>query len=795
MVDDRGAHRVPRLLLGGIALSLALVLGSPGVSFPARAAGGNALGFGLPTVVDHFRVGFEPTVAQDPQTGSRVYESVPTGFSTTQTFVWRSDDRGRTFNLVPGNVSGKSTNCVGGGDTEVRVDPVNSALYLVDLQGLTNFSTSVSTDAGATWTFTCNGVNGVGVDRQWTAIDSNGKTAAVGPGAGGGRIYLDYDNIFQAGTTLHNQLVMNESIDGYHYGGLCDTGTASVPCPGTPAVISADEGILGPVAVDNGPGNRFQHSIYAAHTSADSASFEVAICRGAPGDNTADKVANSCTDPTRFNPSDPLRVSTLWHDVYVTKGASQSVGNLFPVISIDPAGNLYAAWSQLAKAGSPSSIYYSRSTDGGEHWSPPVHVAVPGVQSNVQPWIAAGDPGRVDIVWYGSTTAKEGSQFASDYLTKALWNVYMAQSINALDPSPQFAAARVTDHNIKYGTVSTGGLTGGADRSLGDYLQVQAGPRGEAEISFVDDTSGDRNVDVSGGTGETPSEAAGPPQFVAQTGGPSLQSSVGDLGPAPPNPVNHGRNLGPHGGFAAAGTTTAAPPHLQVETADVSLADPTHIRVTMHTLDSNLAANLGPDPSLGGTSNEWVVSWVEPDPKGQGDGNIFYAAMESDGGGAPTFFDGSTGAIFSSHAKFFTYQADHAIQGSIKGGDITWLVPTADVGNTGNGSTLYTVTGFTSTLAGPTQPVQPSAISQRSDVGPLANFIDSTESFTGVLGAGVVSTATPTPVPAPAATPSATPPLPNTGAARSQGIMPLLLVLVASGAVPALRLKRRRRSP
>ena len=63
---------------------------------------------------------------------------------------------------------------------------------------------------------------GAGVDRQWLAIDSNGGTAAVGSGANDGRLYFDYDNVNQdLGPNGGNQLVMDESEDGVHYGAAC----------------------------------------------------------------------------------------------------------------------------------------------------------------------------------------------------------------------------------------------------------------------------------------------------------------------------------------------------------------------------------------------------------------------------------------------------------------------------------------------------------------------------------------------------------------------------------------------
>src|SRR4051812_50020454 len=98
-------------------------------------------------------------------------------------YLWRSDDHRQSFHMTEGNALGKQATCVGGGDTELQVDPVNGAVYFNDLQGLTNFTNSRSDDGGHTWHTSCTSVNGAGVDRQWIGIDSNGGRGAGGAGA------------------------------------------------------------------------------------------------------------------------------------------------------------------------------------------------------------------------------------------------------------------------------------------------------------------------------------------------------------------------------------------------------------------------------------------------------------------------------------------------------------------------------------------------------------------------------------------------------------------------------------
>ena len=118
------------------------------------------------------------------------------------------------------------------------------------------------------------------------------------------------------------------------------------------------------------------------------------------------------------------------------------------------------------------------------------------------PWITAGSPGRIGIAWYGAPQASEAGNFGPDTLDHGTWNVYYAQATNALDAGgPTFAVTKVSDHQVKFGNISTQGLGGSPDRSLGDFMQVQTGLNGEAVISYVDDTSRDRNPDYCGGCG------------------------------------------------------------------------------------------------------------------------------------------------------------------------------------------------------------------------------------------------------------------------------------------------------
>src|SRR6266436_3528574 len=101
-----------KLLLG------ALLLFTP-VSVRAQAPT-----FGQPTISGIQGVGFEQDIRLDPTNASRVYTSVPGSLSSDTSWIWHSEDGGKTFKWVTAATAkeGKPTSCAGGGDTELAVD-------------------------------------------------------------------------------------------------------------------------------------------------------------------------------------------------------------------------------------------------------------------------------------------------------------------------------------------------------------------------------------------------------------------------------------------------------------------------------------------------------------------------------------------------------------------------------------------------------------------------------------------------------------------------------------------------
>ncbi|PYX78729.1 MAG: hypothetical protein DMG70_30460 [Acidobacteria bacterium] len=650
--------------------------------------------FGREVIVDHQRVTGEPSIAIDSE--DRIYVSAPFGFSTTASYVWRSTDHGASFHLVPGNVSpyGKpNVTCVGGGDSGLAVDAANR-LYFVDLQGLTDVSNSVSSDQGATWLSTCNAANAAGVDRPWIT--------AFGDPQNGGALYQTVDQVGQCigacdqslGQVGSNIVEITRSQDGVTFTPL-------------PAQQIEPDGIVSGIVTDSAGG------VYIAHTALVDGLGNIVGGSDANGNDNAVVVvrfprgyssptATALVSGQTLCQMDPSTCSTsvAYRAPLDSSGNSTvTVGQDFSPIAIDRGGNLYLTWSQApvdatGNLSGSSQIYMAVSTDHGAHWGAPVRVtaATPGLQTNLFPWIAAGDPGRVDMVWYGTSTLGScPSQPCGSGAIQAHWSVMMAQSLNAIangapNPAPGFTTTQVSEVSNHYGAICTMGIgcSTGGDRGLLDFLSVTVGLRGEANVVWADAV----NQNFVGGTS---SALIG---FNRQVAGPSLYASVGQVsGPAPAS----GSASGSVDAFYSAnGTATGASTNLVIQSAAVTMPDSQHYRfsITVRNLSTLVVS-----PTLGGTDAVWLVRWEVPDPHGAG--HTYFAGMESDGGAAPSFFDGETSSINTTHGKFLTYPPAHTILGSYTSsspGTITLTVPVTDVGGNSK-ATLYSITGLSVTQA------------------------------------------------------------------------------------------------
>jgi hypothetical protein len=703
--------------------------GSPATVGRARTSALPTLG--QPTIAGIGGFGFEADLRLDPSDPGRIYESAPGTGGADTSWIWRSLDGGMTFKWVPASIplTGKVTPCVGGGDTELAVDP-KSRLYFNDLS-LANFSTARSDDGGKTFTCSNTGVPDAGVDRQWYALD--------GDPTAGGSLYLTNDEVgngnVQCGTTVaNNTLVMYRSPAG---GVPATAGIAFGPPNHITVPDSCDEGIMGndevsPAATTTGQIVNGQPTtlstpvkhVYVIHDDGSLSKILIGRCFpvafGAPLSNVSDPSGLNCVD---------LPVADLGNFTDVRTGAN------FPSLAIDRAGNLYAVWEQAPMTGSKagdSALRYSYSTDEGNHWSAPITIPTPGLNNNVFAWAAAGDDGRVDIAWYGTSAHVDLVNGGPDACPNGgpdavpgSWSLYLTQTLNGHASQVSFTSPVVaSEHPVRRGSIQTvlGNQCGGppnnqlaTNRALGDFFQLRIGSKGEAQLSYTDATN------------QTATLLGTHAMYVRQIGGSGVLKGKGPGGD--PIQLNSITDPSGDGKYEALGQSSASMPNLDILGSSLSWpkAATCHpsgtpcLRVKMKVVNLTASAPASPDAD---TDLVWLTQWLVPSAPsctssaasctngglnfmvyaewngGQGGDGLFHCwtgqnAVTLNGGGVLLTYPGTTEVAAPGSCAVATGQ----------GGTITIDVPLSlvslDQGVAPFSSKIYSVTASTMTLQAP----------------------------------------------------------------------------------------------
>jgi hypothetical protein len=184
----------------------------------------------------------------------------------------------------------------------------------------------------------------------------------------------------------------------------------------------------------------------------------------------------------------------------------------WPALDVDAKGNVYVVWDERGTSGRAGGIWYSYSTTGGRSWATPARVdADP--NTDIWPWIAVGDPGRVAVAWFGTDRHLPNNE-AEAATDSDPWNVYVAQTQNGLgclgSSIPGFRVTRATPDPFHSGTICTGGTACQAeliDRRLGDYFTIDIDATGALVAAYSDTRQGG---------------AVSLPAFFRQTGGTSF---------------------------------------------------------------------------------------------------------------------------------------------------------------------------------------------------------------------------------------------------------------------------------
>ncbi len=371
----------------------------------------------------------------------------------------------------------------GGGDVDIAVNYPTSGtpnLALVSLTLAPGITGTHSTTQGDSFSTPNPAVALIpGDDRQW--IDGTGDQT----------VYLNYHDV-----ATFNIEVQRSNDGGVNYvngfGEAIDPQTFPA-AGGVPATNSAN--VAGQIKVDRSTqcassrGNLYQ--VFVAPDN---------VTENLMGQPLRSVYVGVSTDVKMLLP-----VFTFTdHKVFTGPAGAQNQGavNLFPALAVDDFGFVYAVWSDN------SNVFYSFSADQGTTWSNPTNVSSPvnGGHANLFPWIDADADGHVGIVWFGDDQvgnsndrmslepghpASQGAACTSSGNTCmqnwAKWNVYYAESVSGHDAAPFFVPSVISDHVIHRGTISTGGLGGGADRSLADLFQIAFDPQHFANVAFSDD--------------------------------------------------------------------------------------------------------------------------------------------------------------------------------------------------------------------------------------------------------------------------------------------------------------------
>ena len=472
-----------KMWVAAVAVAFLLIVAT------AQAADGPAIGFDKPVYVDSELAGGEPLVFADYKHGTIIYSS----------------HEGTTHLYRPGFTA-----------------PLGDINFAGNYRNQVNIWTSK--DGGKTWQRTVFGQTGFATDpTKNTGFSDPDLTQDEG-----GRVY-------DTGIDLANDAIFSSNDGGLTW----DKGNADCHDGDRPWLAGAkkDEAFM---AAD---GNTSGHVIVRTGDGGDSCETQE-IPDNASGRNGYGKLfydhnTEQLMEPELYFAGDgnvkALGLAT-WN-----RGDKEFTPHLitnttlfghFPSIAIDAADNIYLTWDTNerdpnAKTGCggdpaplPNKIQLAVSKDHGFTWSVRT-IASPSNARVLWPWAAAGDAGRVNVVWY-QTDKVVDPDCAGDVNPPPKYSLMSAQIFDAAGDNPAVTVADAAGRPISAGGVCQGGTTcvaTGQDRRLGDYFTNAIDQRGCVIIA-----SGDTMMKDQFTGGELPTSR---PIFIRQSSGPPLYTGTG----------------------------------------------------------------------------------------------------------------------------------------------------------------------------------------------------------------------------------------------------------------------------
>ena len=307
-----------------------------------------------------------------------------------QTYYYFSGDSGKTWEFVerrphPDNPQSGVPNS-GFSDPEFAIDKAGQ-VYVSEIN-LANVAFSKSTDGGRTYTL--QSLTGLTLsDRQWMEADQKDVLYLVANTFGGGSGNADP----LTGDLLHK---MFKSTDG---GKTFTAGEEANP-NGT-----------NDIKVDKSNGNVYELTLGGGVLQM--ARFE--DMRGVNSDF-----------------ADHVKFATIAKGVDTNSSLSQA-------FDIDDDGNLYVSWSEQGGGARAAGVWYSASGDKGLTWSVPVRIDT-NDNTDIWPWVAVGDSGKVAISWLQNSTKIPGHN-AENAPDDTGWSVMVGHTLNGLGCAPGAQAA------------------------------------------------------------------------------------------------------------------------------------------------------------------------------------------------------------------------------------------------------------------------------------------------------------------------------------------------------------------
>lgn len=379
------------------------------------------------------------------------------------------------------------------GEPEIKAD-IYGNLYIASIRGVPGgVDLWKSTNLGSNWTYM----------GQPDGAQNKCVSPLSCPAAGGGDVSLDVSTggyLYFSSLWLGNT-TMSTSMDGATGGVL--PGQAWVVNPASGGIPVEDRqwvAAYGPRTVymtwRQAPGTGilfFTKSVDAGKTWSVPTMLGNAVAASRGGNLAVDQYNGNLYTPFASSAGDDVYVmrstnaGASWTQTLVYNGPSgTTVNQAFQIAAVDRGGNVHIAFTRCNTGAQRTNcnVFLTSSADAGATWTDVVRVNNgPLTTSAIYPWIVGGSDGVVNVTWYGSTSA-------SPDLSPFDWDVFFAQTQDALSPIPTFNQVQVTDgafSPVHDKTICANGSGCAAGtRDLLEYYAMTVDYDGTAHISYMD---------------------------------------------------------------------------------------------------------------------------------------------------------------------------------------------------------------------------------------------------------------------------------------------------------------------